>query len=100
MTTTPARPTRALRFVALGGFLALVASLVLTAIVALNDAIAGDGRSGPATSAAFWAVGVGAAVGFLAMVLPRAAIEHRVRSGAVVLQYALAVMAPVIALMD
>ncbi len=85
---------------ALGGFLALFVSFVLTAVVALEDAIGGDGVSGPAVTAGFWAVGLGAVAGALAAVLPGSVLGYGARRGAVVLQYALAVIAPVIALMD
>ncbi|MGW0464543.1 hypothetical protein ACWDX6_04590 [Streptomyces sp. NPDC003027] len=96
----PSSSARALRFAALGGFLALFASLVLTAIVVLNDAVAGDGRAGSAVDTAFWALALGAVLGLLAAVPPRAALAHRVRKGAVLLQYTLAVIAPLFALMD
>ncbi|MET9436123.1 hypothetical protein [Streptomyces sp. NPDC006551] len=99
-TASAPSSARALRFVALGGFLALFASLVLTTIVVLEDAIAGDGRGGPAVGAAFWALGLGAVLGLVAAVPPRAALAHGVRKGAVLLQYTLAVIAPLFALMD
>ncbi|MFD7321995.1 hypothetical protein ACFV9D_13085 [Streptomyces sp. NPDC059875] len=102
-TTTPdptAPSVRALRILAFGGLLALFVSLVLTGIVALDDAIGGDGKSGGAVAAAFWALGLGALAGLTAAVTPRAALAYRVRTCAVALQYTLAVIAPVIAMMD
>lgn len=97
----PTSPSsRALRFLALGGFLALFVSLVLTGIVVLDDAISGDGVGGPAAAAGFWAVGIGAAVGLAAAALPRAVLPYQPRKYAVTLEYVLAVAAPVLALMD
>ncbi|GGT37038.1 hypothetical protein [Streptomyces purpureus] len=98
---TPTAPSsRALRVIALGGLLALLASLVLTCIVVLNDAISGDGVSGPAAMAGFWALGLGAVAGLAAAATPRAALAHRARATLVAAEYALALTAPLLALLD
>ncbi|WP_418957734.1 hypothetical protein [Streptomyces tritici] len=98
---TPTAPSsRALRFLALGGLVALFVSLVLTAIVVLDDAISGDGVGGPAASAGFWALGLGALAGVVAAAAPRTALAYRARAGVVMAEYTLVLVAPLIALMD
>ncbi|MEU7034870.1 hypothetical protein ABZ958_14440 [Streptomyces sp. NPDC046237] len=97
----PTAPSaRALRIIALCGLLALFVSFVLTAIVMLEDSIGDDGRAGAAIDAAFWALGLGTLAGLVAAVLPRPVLPHRARTYAVALQYMLALIAPVIAMMD
>ncbi|WP_406861664.1 hypothetical protein ABZO31_14755 [Streptomyces sp. HUAS MG47] len=98
---TPTAPSsRNLRWLALAGLLALFVSLVLTAVAVLNDAINGDGSGGPLASAAFWALGLGTTAGVVAAAAPRVALPHRARTGVVIAEYALAVLAPVLALLD
>ncbi|MEU6882095.1 hypothetical protein [Streptomyces sp. NPDC046712] len=106
MTTTAHAPeptspsTRALRFLALGGLLALILSLVLTMIVVLGDAISGDGRGGVFVTMAFWTLAVGAVTGLAAAAAPHATLTYRARAVAVAAEYTLAVLAPLVALMD
>ncbi|MFC8271350.1 hypothetical protein ACFUJR_02150 [Streptomyces sp. NPDC057271] len=100
--SAPALPesATALRLVALGGLLVLFLSLIATAVVVLEDTIGDDGIMGAAADAAFWAVGLGTLAGLAAAVTPRAVLAHGARKRVVALQYTLAVIAPVIALMD
>ncbi|MCT4356842.1 hypothetical protein M5362_27350 [Streptomyces sp. Je 1-79] len=101
-TTAPAttESASALRLLALGGFLVLFLSLVLTGAAVLEDAIGDDGKAGVAAGAAFWALGLGTLAGLVAAVPPRSALAHDARKWSVALQYGLAVIAPVLALMD
>lgn len=86
-----ARTTRTLRFTALGGFLVLAALLVLTAILAMGDAISGDGVGGGFTDAAFWMFPFAAAVGLVALVTPRDLMPTTPRRALVIAQYALGI---------
>ncbi|MFH8711806.1 hypothetical protein OHB11_17000 [Streptomyces zaomyceticus] len=102
MTTTPLDPAealdpyapsrRALRVVAGCGFLLLAACFVATVVVVLGDAVEGDGAARGFVTAAFWSLGLGAATGVAALVEPR--------KGLVIAEYALALLGPVLALMD
>ncbi|WP_329281541.1 hypothetical protein [Streptomyces sp. NBC_00691] len=110
MTTTPLDPTldptlgpadgidpyapspRALRVVAGCGFLLLAACFVATVVAVLGDAVSGDGVAGGLVTAAFWTLGLGAATGVAALAAPR--------KGLVIAEYALAITAPLLALMD
>ncbi|MFE5967510.1 hypothetical protein [Streptomyces sp. NPDC056463] len=96
---TPASST-ALRLVALGGLLVLFLSLIATVVVVLEDTIGDDGTMGAASRAGFWTLGLGTLTGLVAAVAPRAVLAHGARKRVVAVQYALAVIAPVIALMD
>ncbi|MEV6204912.1 hypothetical protein AB0M64_33815 [Streptomyces sp. NPDC051771] len=82
----------ALRVFAGVGLLLVAACVVATMMVTLGDAISGDGVGGGFVTAGFWAVGLAAAVGVGALVVPRRVL--------VTAQYALALMGPVLALMD
>ncbi|MFG2329650.1 hypothetical protein ACGFMM_08485 [Streptomyces sp. NPDC048604] len=98
---TPTSPSvRALRVLAGGSLLALFVSFVLTVVVVLEDAISGDGRSGVFVDVAFWTLAAGAVTGLAAAVAPRATLEYRVRAVAVTAAWALAVIAPLVALVD
>ncbi|MGW4704029.1 hypothetical protein [Streptomyces sp. NPDC004285] len=103
-TTTPAddpaRTTRTLRFAALGGFAVLLALLVLTAALALGDAVGGDGRSGAFTTAAFWTFPVGAGAGLTALAVPRDLMATGPRRALVVAQYALGAVGVLLQLLD
>ncbi|MFD0143848.1 MULTISPECIES: hypothetical protein [unclassified Streptomyces] len=103
-TTDPAPATpessTALRLVALGGLLVLFLSLIATVVVVLEDTIGDDGTMGAASRAGFLTLGLGTLTGLVAAVAPRAVLAHGARKRVVVVQYALAVIAPVIALMD
>ncbi|GHG34054.1 hypothetical protein [Streptomyces zaomyceticus] len=102
MTTTPLDPTdapdpyapsrRALRVVAGCGFLLLAACFVATVMVVLRDAVEGDGAARGFVTAAFWTLFLGALSGVAALIAPR--------KGLVIAEYALAIVAPVVALMD
>ncbi|NML50074.1 hypothetical protein HHL19_10380 [Streptomyces sp. R302] len=97
MTTTntpdPYAPgTTALRVLAGVGLLLVAACVVATMMVTVADGISGDGVGGGFITAGFWAVGLAAAVGVAALVVPRRAL--------VAAQYALALAGPVLALMD
>ncbi|WP_017239333.1 hypothetical protein [Streptomyces sp. SS] len=86
-----ARTTRNLRFTALGGFLVLAALLVLTAMLALGDAVSGDGAGGAFTDAAFWMFPFAAAAGLVALVTPRDLMPTTPRRALVIAQYALGI---------
>ncbi|MFF9913809.1 hypothetical protein [Streptomyces sp. NPDC013457] len=98
----PATPesATALRLVALGGLLVLFLSLIATGVVVLEDTIGDDGVAGAAVDVAFWALGLGTLAGLVAAVAPRAVLARGARKRVIGVQYALAVIAPVIALMD
>ncbi|MFC7975105.1 hypothetical protein ACFUT3_07680 [Streptomyces cinereoruber] len=84
--------TRALRVIALCGFLLLAGCLVLTAVLGLVDAVEGDGVGGGLLTAGLWSLALGAAAGTAALAVPRRAL--------VAAQYALAFAAPVLAALD
>ncbi|RSS33302.1 hypothetical protein [Streptomyces sp. WAC08241] len=84
--------TRALRVLALCGFLLLAGCLVLTAVFGLVDAVEGDGVGGGFLVAGFWALALGAVAGAAALAVPRSAL--------VAAQYALAFAGPVLAALD
>ncbi|KOX36183.1 MULTISPECIES: hypothetical protein [unclassified Streptomyces] len=94
--TGPAGPTapnrRALRVLALCGFLLLAACLVLTAALGLTDAVEGDGTDDGFLAAGFWALALGAGAGATALAAPRRAF--------VAAQYALAFAGPLLAALD
>ncbi|MFG2840594.1 hypothetical protein ACGFZH_39325 [Streptomyces zaomyceticus] len=104
MTTTPLDPTdapdagpyapsrRALRVVAGCGFLLLAVCFVATVVVVLRDAVEGDGAARGFVTAAFWTLFLGALSGVAALIAPRKDL--------VIAEYALAIVAPVVALMD
>ncbi|MGA5494793.1 hypothetical protein ACPCSP_10545 [Streptomyces cinereoruber] len=84
--------TRALRVLALCGFLLLAGCLVLTAVLGLVDAVEGDGVGGGLLTAGLWSLALGAAAGTAALAVPRRTL--------VAAQYALAFAAPVLAALD
>ncbi len=84
--------TRALRVLALCGFLLLVGCPVLAAVLGLVDAVEGDGVGGGFLTAGFLAPALGAVAGAAALAAPRRAL--------VAAQYALALAAPVLAALD
>ncbi|MFD4377766.1 hypothetical protein [Streptomyces sp. NPDC058486] len=100
--TTPPHPTTspdpyalsplALRAFAGFGLLLVAVCTVATMAVTLDDAISGDGSGGGFVVTGFWALGLAAAAGVAALVVPRRAL--------VVAQYALALAGPLLALMD
>ncbi|MFE4309280.1 hypothetical protein ACFRR6_24885 [Streptomyces sp. NPDC056891] len=91
--TDPNAPSPgALRVVAGCGFLLLAACFVATVVVVLGDAVEGDGAAKGFVTAAFWTLFLGALTGVAALIAPR--------KGLVIAEYALAVTAPVLALMD
>ncbi|MEU2119382.1 hypothetical protein ABZ567_27890 [Streptomyces sp. NPDC016459] len=91
--TDPDTPgPRALRVIAGCGFLLLAACFVATVVLVLGDAIEGDGVAQGFVTAALWALVLGALTGVAALIAPR--------KGLVIAEYALAITAPVLALMD
>ncbi|WP_282697191.1 hypothetical protein [Streptomyces sp. CC208A] len=91
--TDPYAPSAtALRVIAGIGLLLVAACWVATMVVTLTDAISDDGVGGGFVTAGFWAVGLAAVAGVVALAVPRRAL--------VAAQYALALAGPVLALMD
>ncbi|WP_055601051.1 hypothetical protein [Streptomyces aureus] len=91
--TDPYGPSpRALRVLAGCGFLLLAACFLATVVVALGDAMEQNGTSEGFITAAFWTLLLGALTGVAALIAPR--------KGLVIAEYALAIAAPVLALMD
>ncbi|MFH9953527.1 hypothetical protein ACH4OX_04800 [Streptomyces roseolus] len=84
--------TLALRAFAAFGLLLVAVCALATMMATLDDAVSGDGVGGVFVTAGFWAVGLAAAVGVAALVVPRRAL--------VTAQYVLALAGPVLALMD
>ncbi|WP_143608634.1 hypothetical protein [Streptomyces sp. CB03234] len=92
--------TGAVRVFAGIGLLLLAVTFVGTLAIVLHQAFGGDGASGPMTELAMWSLGLSGLVGLWALCLPRDAVDHGVRCGAVVVQYALAVAGPLLASVD
>ncbi|MEV3990521.1 hypothetical protein AB0J57_16595 [Streptomyces sp. NPDC049837] len=92
--------TRAVRVFAGIGLLLLAVTFVGTLVILLRQAYVGDGANGPLTELAMWSLGLSGLVGLWALCLPRDAISHAVRRGAVLAQYALAVAGPLLAVVD
>ncbi|MFE6223788.1 MULTISPECIES: hypothetical protein [unclassified Streptomyces] len=100
MTTPTPRPTPdpyalsplALRAFAGFGLLLVAVCAVAALAFTLGDAISGDGVGGGFATAALWSVGLAAAAGVAALVVPRRDV--------VTAQYVLALAGPVLALMD
>ncbi|QGV80006.1 hypothetical protein [Streptomyces ficellus] len=101
-TTAPtfAPSTGAVRVFAGIGLLLLVFAFLLTVGIVLHQAYSGDGASGPSTELALWALGFSGLVGLWAMSLPKEAVGHAVRRGAVFAQYALMAAGPLLAAVD
>ncbi|GAA3071028.1 hypothetical protein GCM10017562_42760 [Streptomyces roseofulvus] len=81
-----------LRVLAGLGLLLVAVCTVATMAVTLTDAISDDGVGGAFVTAGFWAAGLAALAGVTALAVPRRTL--------VAAQYALAVAAPLLALMD
>ncbi|MFD8012694.1 hypothetical protein [Streptomyces sp. NPDC058955] len=81
-----------LRVLAGLGLLLVAVCTVATMMVTLDDAISDDGVGGAFITAGFWSVGLAALAGVAALAVPRRTL--------VAAQYALAVAAPLLALMD
>ncbi|MER7108418.1 hypothetical protein [Streptomyces sp. NPDC000229] len=92
--------TTAVRVFAGTGLLLLAFSFVVTLVVLLRQAYVGDGANGPLTGPALWSLGLSGVVGLWALCLPRDAVGHEVRRGAVFVQYALVAGGPVLAVVD
>ncbi|MFC8917573.1 hypothetical protein ACGF5F_20935 [Streptomyces sp. NPDC047821] len=91
---------RAVRVLAGIGLPVLAVACVGTFVVLLRQSYAGDGVPGPLADLAMWSLGLSGLVGLWALGMPRDAVGHRVRCGAVLAQYALAVAAPLLAAVD
>ncbi|MFG2111253.1 hypothetical protein ACGFRB_01190 [Streptomyces sp. NPDC048718] len=89
---TIAANARALRVFAGFGFVLLFVCAAVTGAVVLGDAVSGDGVAGGFTSAAGWALVLSGLTGLAVLFLPRKAL--------LIAQYALALGAPVLALLD
>ncbi|MFF8508999.1 hypothetical protein ACF064_13000 [Streptomyces sp. NPDC015492] len=89
---TTAPYTLGLRLAAACGLLFLLACLVFTGMITLDDAIEGDGSGGVLIAAGFWSLALGAVAGVAALVVPRRAL--------VAAQYCLGAAGPLLALMD
>ncbi|MEU7702354.1 hypothetical protein [Streptomyces sp. NPDC039028] len=89
---TNAPYTLGLRLAAACGLLFLLACLVFTGMITLDDAIEGDGSGGVLIAAGFWSLALGAVAGVAALVVPRRAL--------VAAQYCLGAAGPLLALMD
>ncbi|GHA64234.1 hypothetical protein ACIQRS_08720 [Streptomyces termitum] len=95
-----ARVTRRLRWLALGGYFFLLGCLALVVVLVLGDALDGDGRGGPFTDAAFWAVPAGAAIGLVPLAAPRGLLPPVRRTVLVVAQYGAGVLAVLLQIAD
>ncbi|MEU7020405.1 hypothetical protein ABZ990_07065 [Streptomyces sp. NPDC046203] len=89
---TVAANARALRVFAGFGFVLLFVCAFGTGAVVLGDAVSGDGVAGGFASAAGWALVLSGVTGLAVLFLPRKAL--------LIAQYALALAAPVLALLD
>ncbi|MEV6395470.1 hypothetical protein AB0M39_11945 [Streptomyces sp. NPDC051907] len=88
------------RLVAVGGLVLLAPLVFVVGAIVLDDSLFGDGSIGLASEASGLALALSALTGLLAAALPRATLGRQLRTKAVMVQYALALIAPLIAAMD
>ncbi|MGA5556994.1 hypothetical protein [Streptomyces lavendulocolor] len=92
--------TGAVRVFAGTGLVLLVGAFLVTVVLMLRQSFAGDGAPGPLKELAMWSLSLSGLVGLWAMCLPGDAVGHRVRRGAVFVQYALMAGGPLLAAFD
>ncbi|MEU0717847.1 hypothetical protein ABZ498_11765 [Streptomyces lavendulocolor] len=92
--------TGAARVFAVTGLVLLVGAFLVTVVLMLRQSYAGDGAPGPLRELAMWSLSLSGLVGLWAMCLPGDAVGHRVRRGAVFVQYALMAGGPLLAAFD
>ncbi|MGA4958507.1 hypothetical protein [Streptomyces lavendulocolor] len=92
--------TGAVRVFAGTGLVLLVGAFLVTVVLMLRQSYAGDGMPGPLRELAMWSLSLSGLVGLWAMCLPGDAVGHRVRRGAVFVQYALMAGGPLLAAFD
>ncbi|MGA5424008.1 hypothetical protein [Streptomyces lavendulocolor] len=92
--------TGAVRVFAGTGLVLLVGAFLVTVVLMLRQSYAGDGAPGPLRELAMWSLSLSGLVGLWAMCLPGDAVGHRVRPGAVFVQYALMAGGPLLAAFD
>ncbi|MEU0657537.1 hypothetical protein [Streptomyces lavendulocolor] len=92
--------TGAVRVFAGTGLVLLVGAFLVTVVLMLRQSFAGDGAPGPLKELAMWFLSLSGLVGLWAMCLPGDAVGHRVRRGAVFVQYALMACGPLLAAFD
>ncbi|MGA4866223.1 hypothetical protein ACPB9J_26645 [Streptomyces lavendulocolor] len=92
--------TGAVRVFAGTGLVLLVGAFLVTVVLMLRQSYAGDGTPGPLRELAMWSLSLSGLVGLWAMCLPGDAVGHRVRRGAVFVQYALMAGGPLLAAFD
>ncbi|MGA5407137.1 hypothetical protein ACPCSC_07700 [Streptomyces lavendulocolor] len=92
--------TGAVRVFAGTGLVLLVGAFLVTVALMLRQSFAGDGTPGPLRELAMWSLSLSGLVGLWAMCLPGDAVGHRVRRGAVFVQYALMAGGPLLAAFD
>ncbi|MFF3322148.1 hypothetical protein [Streptomyces sp. NPDC002889] len=100
-SAAPTTSVRALRVKALIGLGLLVLAFVATMMITLVDAVdPHDGVSGPLIDLALSCLALSGAAGLTAAAVPRTGMECSVRAKAVVAQYALMALGPLLALLD
>jgi hypothetical protein len=92
--------TGAVRVFAGTGLVLLVGAFLVTVALMLRQSFVGDGAPGPLKEPALWSLSLSGLVGLWAMCLPGDAVGHRVRRGAVFVQYALMAGGPLLAAFD
>jgi hypothetical protein len=111
MTTTPvldaqtqddpfAPSSRSVRFGAGIGLVLLFFAFALCLVLALSDAVAGDGRAGALFNAGMWSLALSGLTGLGGVFAPQSAMTRGARAHTVKVQYVLAVLGPVLVGLD